>query len=436
MGTNWRNTRRQKGIRWMIKFIHAADLHIDSPLVGLSAHDEAPSEDIRSATRRALKNLVALAIREQVDFVLIAGDVFDGDWPDYHTGLFFNARLAELHEAGIPVLMVSGNHDAASTISRHLTTPPNVFQFPVDHAASHLFEDLGVAVHGQGFAERAVRHNLVPGYPAPLPGLINIGVLHTSVNGQGNHETYAPCHLSELVDKGYDYWALGHIHKRQILHEHPWVVYSGNLQGRHIRETGPKGVMLVEIEPSRSWNVQFRSLDVLRWEVASIDLSAACTMEDLAGAVMVPLEQLAADAGGLPLAVRLELTGRTALHGTIMADLERAVSEVQNAANMAAPGKIWLEKVRWMTRPVALPAADRHHGDALAEIRRTLDVLGQDDQFIASFVADMGKILDRMPAYQQSPGAFQRDDPTDMATMLDEAGALLNALMADPGGEV
>lgn len=229
----------------MFKFLHTADLHLDSPLVGLARYPGAPAEQLRAATRQALVALVDLAVREEISFVLIAGDLYDGDWKDYNTGLFFAHQMSRLNKSGIRVYIVAGNHDAASQMTRTLRLPENVTIFPIRRPCTEVLNDLRVALHGQGFPTSAVTADLAAGYPPALPHLFNIGVLHTSVTGRPGHETYAPCTLEGLLSKGYQYWALGHVHQREVLHQDPWVVFPGNLQGRHIRETGPKGCALV-----------------------------------------------------------------------------------------------------------------------------------------------------------------------------------------------
>ena len=168
----------------MFKFLHAADLHLDSPMHGLGDYDGAPTERLRAAGRAALENLVKLAISERVRFVLLAGDVFDGDWEDYNTGLFFVSQLGRLREQGIPVFLISGNHDAASRMTRGLPYPNNVRTFPADQAQTHLLEDVRVALHGQSYAQQKELRNLAAGYPAARPGWLNIALLHTALDGR------------------------------------------------------------------------------------------------------------------------------------------------------------------------------------------------------------------------------------------------------------
>jgi DNA repair exonuclease SbcCD nuclease subunit len=187
----------------MLKFLHAADVHLDSPLRGLERYPGAPVEEIRAATRRAFENLVALAVEEEVGFVLLAGDLYDGDWKDYNTGLFFAAQMARLEEAGIRAFLIAGNHDAASQITRVLRPPANVKVFSTKRPETEILEDLGVAIHGQGFAQISVSEDLSAGYPRAVPHLFNIGMLHTSLDGRPGHASYAPCTVDGLRSRGY-----------------------------------------------------------------------------------------------------------------------------------------------------------------------------------------------------------------------------------------
>ncbi|MDQ0189021.1 DNA repair exonuclease [Alicyclobacillus cycloheptanicus] len=410
------------------KFIHCADLHLDSPLVGLAGRADAPIDEIRAATRRALENLVTLALTEAVKFVVIAGDVYDGDWPDYTTGLFFNAQMSRLNAAGIPVYLISGNHDAASNITRSLVLPPNVTQFSVDHPETVVLDELCVALHGQGFKEREVRENLVPSYPDALPGYFNIGILHTSAEGQAGHETYAPCRLDELIQKGYDYWALGHIHKRQVLHRAPWVVFPGNLQGRHIRETGEKGCMLVTVADGNV-TLAFRPLDVVRWCLCPVDLDGVQTDDAFSARVAAAVAQAVDQHPGLPIAMRVVLQGQTAFHGTLLADAERYRHEVENAVNQAAPGRVWIERVKIATEPMQAAPAVALDGDAVAALVHHIDETVADAAFLEAVASDMREVQSRMRAYTRREGATVIESAEDVKPLLADARSLLLAIL-------
>ncbi len=203
-----------------VKFVHAADLHIDSPLRGLDKYEGAPAARLRAATRHALENLVALCIEEEAAFLLLAGDVFDGGWKDFSTGLFFATQMTRLREAGIPVVIVRGNHDAASSITKNLTLrlPDNVHELSSKKAETFELADAGVCVHGQSFAKQATTDDLAARYPDAVRGAFNIGLLHTCLDGREGHDRYAPTSLETMRAKGYDYWALGHVHVA-LLHD-------------------------------------------------------------------------------------------------------------------------------------------------------------------------------------------------------------------------
>ena len=186
-----------------MKLVHAADLHLDSPLRGLERYEGAPVERVRGATRRALENLVEFCIEEGAELLLLAGDLYDGNWKDYSTGLFFAKQMSRLREAGIRVALIRGNHDAASQITKHLRLPENVLEFSQRKPETHVFEDLGIAVHGQSFATRDVTEDLATRYPQAVPSLLNVGLLHTCAGREG-HDPYAPCSVETLISKGYD----------------------------------------------------------------------------------------------------------------------------------------------------------------------------------------------------------------------------------------
>lgn len=331
----------------MIKFIHTADIHLDSPLRGLEVHEDAPVEEIRGATRRAFDNLIDLTIEEEADFLLIAGDLYDGDWKDYQTCLFFVSRMGQLARAGIRVFIVSGNHDAASQITKAMPLPENVSVFPHKMPESFRLDDLGVIIHGRSYSTKATTENLVAGYPQHESGYFNIGLLHTSLTGRENHENYAPCNLDELKSKGYDYWALGHVHKREVVSENPAIIFPGNIQGRHIKETGPKGATLVRVEDGRITGLESCELDVLRWTVCHVDLSDCETTENVYEVVRSALEKERDKADNRTLALRLVLTGRCTVHARLLNRAFQLTEEFRAIAESL--GDIWLEKVKFKT---------------------------------------------------------------------------------------
>ena len=185
------------------RFIHTADIHLDSPLIGLAGQEGSVAEQIRAAPREAFDTLMGRAIQEKVDFVIIAGDLYDGNWRDFRTGLFFVGQMGRLAAEGIPVFLLYGNHDAESQITRRLALPGNVRTFSSRRPETFSLKEHGVTLHGQSFPQRDVTDNLVPAYPRPMQGTFNIGVLHTGLGGMGGHANYAPCTLHDLERSRY-----------------------------------------------------------------------------------------------------------------------------------------------------------------------------------------------------------------------------------------
>jgi len=340
----------------MIRFIHAADAHIDSPLRGLDAHEGAPLDVLRGSTRKAFENLVQLALDEKVDFLLLAGDLYDGDWKDYSTGLFFRAQMVRLREGGIPVYLAAGNHDAASVISRKLSLPDNVHVFSTRTAESREVPGLPVVIHGRGFPHRAVPENLASDYPSAVPDRFNVGLLHTSLTGRAGHDTYAPCSEADLRRKGYDYWALGHVHQPEVVSRDPWIVFSGNLQGRDIREAGPRGCRLVTVDDRLVVEgAEFHDVSVVRWRVLDVDLGGVHESSEALSRAAASMAAAAAEADGRLVAARIVFKGASPLHGSLHREAAWWRAEILGRAQEQAADRLWIEHVQAATSPVYDP---------------------------------------------------------------------------------
>lgn len=417
----------------MYKFIHTADIHLDSPLRGLEGHDDAPIAEIRGATRRAFDALIDLAIDEAVAFILIAGDLYDGDWKDYNTGLYFAGRMGRLARAGIKVFIVSGNHDAASQITKAIPWPENVRVFSSRKPESIKLEELGAIIHGQSYSFRAVTDNLAFGFPRKESGYVNIGLLHTSLTGRPGHEDYAPCSVAELQAKGYDYWALGHVHRREIVAEEPWIVFPGNIQGRHIREDGTKGVTVVTVQEGRITEVQERSLDVLRWATCRVDLSDCDSMESVYSAVRQGYGRERDLADGRTLALRLVLIGSTAVHARLLARTAEMTEEFRGIA--VGLGELWLEQVRFQTnRKVRL---EEILGDdtPLAGLLATIHQLELEGEDLLSLVPELAVLKAKLPVeIDGEEEAFLESSPAKIAELHAEVRELLIAKLLHLGG--
>jgi len=402
-----------------MKFIHTADIHLDSPLCGLVRYEGAPIEEMQMATRRAFSNLIDLACQEAVDFVLIAGDLYDGDWRDYNTGLFFNKQINRLREAKIPVFIVHGNHDAASNLTRQLRLPDNVTQFSARHPETVILEHCQVAIHGQSFATKAVTDDLSMAYPTALPDYFNIGLLHTSANGREGHSPYAPCTLNTLINKGYDYWALGHIHQFEILNKLPYVVFSGNLQGRHIRETGAKGCVLVEVEGRRINQVTQQFIDVLRWEIGQIDITDLTQTDELLEKIREQVIQFIQQADGRPLAIRLIIKGSSILCHELQSNREQWQNEIRAVVTEASHEQVWLEKVNFNLREMS-DSPFKIEG-ALSELEKTLNFLMNDE----SSLQELAKEFRALPPEIRKVYGFDPEQPETIQQLFGEVQSLL-----------
>jgi DNA repair exonuclease SbcCD nuclease subunit len=419
----------------VFKFIHAADIHLDSPLWGLERYEGAPVEEIRGATRRSLENLVSLAIGERVDFVLIAGDLYDGEWKDYNTALFLTKEFARLREEGIKVFAVTGNHDAASQITRSLRVPDNVTLFPVKKPETIHLDSLGVAIHGRSFAQRIVTDDLSATYPDAVPGYFNIGILHTALTGREGHETYAPCSVEALVARNYDYWALGHVHAREVLRENPWILFPGNTQGRHIREPGPKGCTLVSVEDDRSVTVEHRDLHVLEWALCHVDAQGAGSPEEIVERTRGLIEQESAKCDARLLAVRLCIMGPCKAHDELSAKPGKWINEIRSSITDASAGTVWLEKVEFRTRTQVVLEEALKRTDALGDLLRFIDGLDATDEVLTPLRDEMHAFRAKLPAeIFQGPDAIDLLTPEKVRETLEEAKHLLIPRLLSLGG--
>ena len=391
----------------MFRFLHAADIHLDSPLKGLEVYRDAPVEQIRGAVRRAFDNLVDLAIHEEAAFVLLAGDLFDGNWKDYNTGIYFINRMGMLREAGIQVFIVSGNHDAAGQITRALHFPDNVTLFSHKAAETKILDNLNVAIHGQSFPSRIVSEDMTQNYPQGKYGYFNIGLLHTALTGRPGHEPYAPCTVDGLRSKGYQYWALGHVHEREVASQEPWIIFPGNIQGRHIRETGSKGCTIVGVDEGRVVEVEHHDIDVLRWTVCRVDLNECGTDEECLDRVRKSLEDELVQAEGRPIVVRLVLEGTTPLHGRLHEKWSHWTEEFRGIA--ASFIEVWLEKILLHTCKKVTLDEMSWDGSPISALNKAVEVLKREKPLLLDLIPEFEQLRSKLP-----PDLLSEDDPFHM----------------------
>jgi exonuclease SbcD len=399
----------------MFQFIHAADLHLDSPLRGLMRFEGAPVERIQSATREAFRNLVQLAIDERVAFVLIAGDLWDCDWPDSAPGLFFIQQTARLGKVGIPIYIVKGNHDAESKLTsaiRHW--PENVHFFGHKKPHTLTLEKWNVAIHGQSYAQQQVTEDLSVAYPQPVEGSFNIGLLHTCLEDGGTD--YAPACVAKLAARGYEYWALGHVHQRQDLSfDGIHIEFPGNTQGRSIRETGPRGCSLVSVGDDYSITSRFEALDAVRWQ----ELSVVSGDAGLESAVREALEKAIAKSDGRLLAVRLQVIGSVTGGQALRDRLDAVAVEV---------GDVWLEKIVVSPPPSA--------GDEPGTAGLPAALKAEIQELVASMQADEGALSAWMAEFSELSGRFTGELAVADARQALSDKQAFRALLSQVGGRL
>ncbi|CAM3517135.1 DNA repair exonuclease [Aeromicrobium ponti] len=267
-----------------VTFIHAADLHLDSPMAGLKSLPPAIFKKLQESTFAAFSKIVDTAIIHSVDFVILAGDLFDGEDRSIRAQIRFRKEMERLAERGIPVFAVHGNHDHMEGQWVHMPMPDNVHIFSHEVAVMKHTVENGTSVHLYGFSypRRHVLERMIDRYTRKDGADLHIGILHGHFEGSSEHDKYAPFRLKDLLEKDFDYWALGHIHKRETLNEHPPAIYPGNIQGRNRKETGPKGCYLVELTESGA-KTEFLEASAVIWEEAKVDASNADSFHDLFG---------------------------------------------------------------------------------------------------------------------------------------------------------
>ena len=374
------------------RFVHAADLHLDTPFEGLRRVEPFVADALRDASLEAFDALVRLALEREAAFVVLAGDVYDGAERGVRAQLAFRRGVERLSAAGVATFVVHGNHDPVEAgWSAVRAWPSSVTVFGTEAVASVPVERDGAVVatvHGISYAQRVVTENLALRFRrSDAPGL-HVGLLHANV-GSSDHAPYSPCTVEDLRRASLDYWALGHVHARQVVHAgDPWVVYPGNLQGRSPKpsERGPKGALVVEVDGTAVRPPEFVALDRVRFETLEVDVAGLADLAEVHAALQRAAEARSEQADGRSLLVRATLIGRGPAH----ADLRRpgaVAGLVQGLRDEAGQGSpfLWWEAVRDGTRPALDVDVVRRRGDFAAELLRVADELGAEPEALRAF---------------------------------------------------
>ena len=373
----------------MIKILHTADVHLDSPLRSLALRDSELRDTIAAASRSAFSQLVDLAISEEVAAILIAGDLFDGKERSARTGAFLTSELERLGKAGIKVFYIRGNHDAENPITGTLDLPSHVHVFDARGGKEQLADD--VWIHGVSFADRHAPDSLLPRFKAPVQGAVNIAMLHSSLGGAAGHDIYSPCSVADLAGMGFDYWALGHIHKRQVHSQAPWVVMPGIPQGRDIGESGPKSVTLLTIDQGVIEVTEVRT-SIVEFAQTEVDVTDADSDEALRGTLKRHLTAMRSKISAPVGVIRLTMTGRPVRHWQFLRDRDIWFEQVKELARAA--GDLWLDKLLIDLLP---PEADEDASGAADELATTMATIRGEPGFAALAREEVESVMQDLP---------------------------------------
>ncbi|MGO4406255.1 exonuclease SbcCD subunit D [Bosea sp. RAF48] len=416
------------------RFVHAADIHLDSPLRSLALRDPDLAELVGNATRHAFVRIIDLCLAEKVDALLIAGDLYDGDQSSMKTARFLAEQLRRLDQAGIDTFIIRGNHDAMSRITKELVLPDSVKVFGGRAEALELPGPAGrvpIVVHGLSFAQPHAPDSLLGKYRPPVEGAVNIGMLHTSLAGTPGHDLYAPCSLADLRATGFRYWALGHIHKRAIVDDACMIAVPGMPQGRDINEAGSKSVSLVAVGDDRSISIEERVTSVAQFERVTVDATGMEDWRELVSGVARALEATRSAIDSAHLVARLQVVGATPLAWRIRRDMDLLKTEADDRA--AAIGSCWVEKLEISCQPPTLPGETR--GDPLIDLHRLIEeqILGS-DAFTATLAGMAEEIRGQLPqecrdvlgadedAFRERVARLARDGAETVVARLQAAG--------------
>ena len=417
-----------------IRFVHAADLHLDSPFTGLKASaPENVADRLYKATFDAYENIIDLCIAEEVDALLVAGDVYDGADRSLRAQLRFIEGLKRLDTEGIRSFVCHGNHDPLDGWQARLDYPPSCHRFGPDWEAAPVFEDAPerVVVHGISYPKREVTENLARRLGKVDPGPFSIGLVHANVNNDTGHAAYAPCSLVDLARSGVDYWALGHVHARQELSKRePTVVYPGNPQGRHPNETGNRGVYLVEVDDGGNVRLEFRAMDAVRWESLRIDIGKSATEQELLDALHEGVQGLLDGADGRSLVVRIVLTGRGELNRSLRRPntIEHLVESINGEWVERSPF-VWCGRIEDASASPFDREARLKGSDFLAEVLRTADRAKTDPELLAGLGAGLPELYQHRSFGQYLTGSAPNGKP--IAALVEEAEAVIVNLLVE-----
>jgi len=383
-----------------VRFVHAADVHLDAPFSGVDASDARMRAELIDSTYRALDAVVEACLAHEADFLVIAGDVYNHADKSLRAQFAFRDACERLDAAGIRVFVARGNHDPASGWSAGLTMPANVHVFSERETERVVFVRDGepaCALYGRSFRVAAERDNLARTFARDPADVVAVGVVHANVGGRTEYDDYAPCTLEDLRSARMDYWALGHIHKPETLSEEPAIVYAGCTQGLDPSEPGIRGCRVVTIADGCVEH-EFVPTAAVVWESITVDASELESADELVEALTAGCEAARGRTEGRPAIVRVELVGRSGAHALLARPgVARDLVERVRAEALDAEPWVWLDRAADHTRPSMEVAALREGDDLAGDVVRLADEIlarGAAASFIAEVAEPLSAALD------------------------------------------
>ena len=418
----------------LFSFIHTADLHLDSPFIGIYEINQELRESLVNATFEAYDTIIDLCIEKEVDFLLIAGDVYDSANKSLYAQLKFIKGLDRLSNAGIQTIIAHGNHDPLNGWSATLNWPEDVHIMSgdtIDSIQLEKDETHVVTIFGTSYPAQHIWTNLAQKFPKRENNeVFTIGLLHCMVGSSTEHDPYAACTMQDLKYLDYDYWALGHIHVPSVINEiNPVVVYSGNPQGRHIKEAGPRGCYLVTVDTKNEISKEFIETDTIRWYVEDISIEGIESEEDLILQIRECIDTILDDADGRSVICRFILSGRGPLHRTltkegIIDDILQYLREVENLGSQF----VWVERLVNNTSMPIERSILLERQDFVGDIVRIVDEICQDEESLESLKTSLG------PLFKSAKGrkVIKDIDKEELMGLVHRAeGLLLDNIMSE-----
>jgi DNA repair exonuclease SbcCD nuclease subunit len=426
--------KRKTSKNKLFSFIHTADLHLDSPFIGIYEINQELRESLVNATFEAYDTIIDLCIEKEVDFLLIAGDVYDSANKSLYAQLKFIKGLDRLSNAGIQTIIAHGNHDPLNGWSATLNWPEDVHIMSgenIDSIQLEKEEKHVVTIFGTSYPAQHIWTNLAQKFPKRENNeVFTIGLLHCMVGSSTEHDPYAACTMQDLKDLDYNYWALGHIHVPSAINEiDPVVVYSGNPQGRHIKEAGPRGCYLVTVDTKNEISKEFIETDTIRWYVEDISIEGMESEEDLILQIRECIDTILDGADGRSVICRFILTGRGPLHRTltkegIIDDILQYLREDENLGSQF----VWVERLVNNTSMPIERSILLERKDFVGDIVRIVDEICQDEESLESLKTSLE------PLFKSAKGrkVIKDIDKEELMGLVHRAeGLLLDNIMSE-----